>query len=887
MKTLACWFAVPGLLIVSLRAEPEAILPEKQFAFLEQNCLECHDTLTQKGRVDLEVLPFKIKTIKDAESWQKVLNVINSKEMPPEDKPQPGEKEKADFLASLSETLVVARNILSDSGGVATMRRLSRREYENTIHDLLGIEIDANILPSDKKEESFDTAGSSLYISSDQIENYRKVGVTALSESIKVATSNRQMQTLRIDFEKAKNPAVEKGLAQQVSIQNRFNRWKKQVDLQASLPQNAAIRNAIHAENRGKNQWEFYRSWKKITGAPSPLEFGFTDASDALHHRSQWEWLMPPLLSYSTYPHRDQGVYLTTDGHAVLNNHFHVPGHWLPGHYQIKFKVARVGEQLLPSSRRDLEDFPLPAADSSRCFLDLDSFQGRFTYGTFQVNGTFEDPGTIEVDVIKRPSDSLGFTLRERGSSEGRVKSLNRESLQSTGVPKGPAIWVESVEMTGPYISDDERKSLDRLQQWVARLEKDEAEVRKIIEEFATVARRGRAPSTEFIDQLVVLFEEFREKGAAPRAALSETLAIVLASPGFLYLAEKPSPSEEITDIELASRLSYFLTGGPPDERLLEAAASGRLKEPASLKAHTQRLLQSPERDRFVVPFLEQWLRLDRLDFFQFNTEKHRDFTLGVKKASRQEIYETFAHWLETNGSLGNLLDSNTIVINALLADLYAIPGVDGDHFRPVKVAAGSPRGGLLGMAAINAKGSNGEDTSPVERGAWVLRKLMNNPPPPAPPNIPQLSRLEELKLSTRELVFMHQEEAQCAQCHRKIDPIGFGLENFNAIGVWRTSDDRKGIAEEKRTIDPSGKIYGGAEFKDYYQLREIISSNYLDDFAHGFTEHLAEFALGRKIGFTDQGMIEEVVATAKEQDYAVPAFIEALVTHEGFRRKR
>lgn len=887
MKLIPLSGAVFALFAGSLLAEPEAKLPERNFTFLEKNCLECHDSDTQKGRVDLEQISFEITTLKDAETWQKVLNAINAKEMPPEDEPQPGPKEKTDFLASLSETLVVARDILSDSGGVATMRRLNRREYENTLHDLLGVQIDANVLPSDQKEESFDTSGSSLYMSSDQIENYRKVGLSALNEAIKVATANRQIQTHRVELEETRNPAIEGGLAKQVSIQNRFRRWTKQVDLQANLPQNAAIKKAIQEENRGKNQWEFYRSWQKIPGAPSPAEFGFPDSSDALHHRSQWEWLMPPLLSYATYPHRDTGVYLTTDGHAVLNNHFHLPGHWLTGDYQIKLKVARVGKVMLPSSRRELEDFPLPPADPSRCFLDLDSFQGRFTLGTFQVNGTFEQPATIEIDITKKPGDALGFTIRERGSGEGRVKSLNRESNRDTGVPQHPAIWVESIEMVGPHYSDDERKSFDQLKQWVMRIEKSEADVSAILQEFGITAMRGRPPSAEFIDKLVALYHDSRAKGSGPRNALAETFSILLASPGFLYLAEKPSASEEITDLELASRLSYFLTGGPPDAPLLDAAKSGTLKKTTNLQSHVTRLLSLPKRDRFVKPFLEQWLGLDRLDFFQFNTEKHRDYTLGVKKASRQEIFETFDHWIQTGGSLGNLLGSDTIVINALLADLYEIPGVEGDHFRPVKVAADSPRGGLLGMAAVSAMGSNGEDTSPVERGAWVLRKLINNPPPPAPPNIPQLSRLSEEKLSTRELVSMHQEEAQCAQCHRKIDPIGFGLENLNAIGKWRELDDREGIPREKLAINPAGRIYGGSSFKDFYELRSLIQSNYLDDFAHGFTEHLAEFALGRKIGFTDQSLVEEVVAKAREQDYAIPAFIEALVTSEAFRKKR
>jgi hypothetical protein len=228
------------------------------------------------------------------------------------------------------------------------------------------------------------------------------------------------------------------------------------------------------------------------------------------------------------------------------------------------------------------------------------------------------------------------------------------------------------------------------------------------------------------------------------------------------------------------------------------------------------------------------------------------------------------------------------VVINALLADFYKIPNIQGDHFRPVRIPKNSPRGGLLGMAAIHAMGGNGEDTSPVERGAWVLRKLMNSPPPPAPPNVPQISRLKDELISTKELVFLHQEKAQCAQCHRKIDPIGFGLENFDAVGKWRTMDDRTGIPDSKRKIDPSGEIYGGGgEFVNFFELRDLISKNYSDEFTHSFIENLAEYALGIKIGFTDQNWIHDLALQSKKQNYSIAAIIEGLVTSEVFRRKR
>jgi hypothetical protein len=240
------------------------------------------------------------------------------------------------------------------------------------------------------------------------------------------------------------------------------------------------------------------------------------------------------------------------------------------------------------------------------------------------------------------------------------------------------------------------------------------------------------------------------------------------------------------------------------------------------------------------------------------------------------------------------LLKSDFVIINGLLAEYYGLDGVSGDEFRKVTLPAGSPRGGLLGMAAILAMGGNGRFTSPVERGAWVLRKLLHDPPPPAPPNVPQLARLDGKLLATRERVLAHQEEPQCANCHRKIDPIGFGLENFNAVGKWRTEDSFQAIAANGRpaknglktwTIDPAAAFHKGPAFSDYFGLRDIVASKG-DRFARGFNEALIEYALGRPYGFSDEELATDIVKQARQRGFALRDFIHALVASDAFHRK-
>ena len=394
---------------------------------------------------------------------------------------------------------------------------------------------------------------------------------------------------------------------------------------------------------------------------------------------------------------------------------------------------------------------------------------------------------------------------------------------------------------------------------------------------------------------MIGLYKTRRAAGEPFDVAIRTPLSVILASPGFLYLHE-PSDGKQrrtLTDRELAVRLAYFLWSAPPDAQLLALAEKNTLREPATLRRQVSRLLTDPRSDEFVSGFVHQWLHMERLDFFQFDAKLHREFDESVRASARREVYESFAHLLRDpeSGRLGKLLKSDYVFINGLLANYYGIEGVTGEAFRKVKLPAGSPRGGLLGTAAIHAMGSDGVDSSPVERGAWVLRYLLNDPPPPAPPNVPQLSRLADKPITTRERLRAHQEEAQCASCHRKIDPIGFGLENFNAAGKWRTTEAHR--TKQKRNwkinktwaIDPSGAFHNGPAFADYFELRDLVAKRE-PDFARGFTEALVGYALGRPFGFTDEDLAHEILAAAKTKQYSVSEFIQALVLSELFRQK-
>ncbi len=1056
---------------------------------------DCTDTTT------------KVSTIAEAELWQKVLNSMNSGEMPPEDELQPENTEKADFLDALAQTMVAARRSLSDSGGEITMRRLNQREYQNTIQHLLGVRVDVSTLPSDGGSGTFDTVGASQFISSDQIEQYLKLGLSAIDELFeRQAAMGQDAKTFRVEPETTVNVQSRKNMAKMEEVQERYLLWKAEVDKAALLPENEEVLARLREKYKLDdltNSIRLYQNANLLKGAPDATKFGFRDANAAsFSFQGGYGRSHAYLKHYLELPHCDRGTYLklawgiqridvlpdpkdvppgtyklriragTVEGsdpsrhfiefghpqrvnqvpagfsslpigslqvtgtvetpeiiettieigldtprefgiqersptngksvrtefyrHKRENGYGTPPAIWVDwvelegphettpkswkqhreveehanakvggtyngyfkgGHeravafletgepqkgitdeQEAKFRI-RAFEENGPTFRRYLEDpltktgsfltihnlnteefIALPPEQPSgwrktkhvveelppgeyklrfrigtvegtpeeQHFVDLGSVPDKNQFihlATYQVTGSTDEPEIIEVPVSLTQSGPRKFALREKRDPKGDLARY-RAALKQTGVGPKPALWIDWVEWEGPL---DSPNSASAGMDWLVSSDADPDEssrARKTLEQFAFRAFRGVRPESDFLDRLAAIFDARRAAGDPFDIAIRTPLSVILASPGFLYLNEPSNESErrELTDRELAVRLAYFLWSAPPDQQLLDHAERNELSKPEILRQQVDRLIADSRSDEFVSGFVHQWLDMERLDFFQFDTTLHRQFDESTRSACREEVYQSFAHLFRDSehGRLGNLLKSDYIFVNGLLATYYGIEDVTGDEFQKISLPADSPRGGLLGMAAIHAMGSDGIESSPVERGAWVLRHLLHDPPPPAPPNVPQLSRLADKPLTTREKLAAHMEEAQCASCHRKIDPIGFGLENFNAAGKWRTEEGKGKRAHE---IDPSGAFHNGPEFADYFELRDRIA-NREADFARGFTEHLIGYGLGRPFGFTDEDLANEMTAGAKAKNYAIIEFIQALVQSEPFHHK-
>ena len=864
---------------VALAAPPEARLPEKHRAFFKTHCLDCHDSATREGKVDLETLPFRIETMEQAEMWQKVLAALNSGEMPPEESEQPGNQEKADFLDDLSLTMVTARKVLSDAGGKITMRRLNRRDYQNSIESLVGVRLDTKLLPDDGSSGSFDTVGASLFLSSDKFEEYLKLGRHAIDEFYeRRAARNAKPFVYRVQPEQTLNPALKERVARNEEYNQRFAALEAEVQKALALPENQGF--VAELDLKG-GPTRLYRILDlhvdKLKGVPNPKDFGFKNFFNAVKF---FDKAAPYHKHYAGLPLNETGTWLQlTMGSAKIV--IAPPGKMPVGTYKVRVRAGVTDDT--PAFRHFLE-LGHPAVKE----LGRGQLNG-FPLKTLHVTGSPTNPEVIETEVAVGKDTERKFAIRERQPAWGPLRKFYfYPSLNRNGYGHEPSIWVDWVEIEGPLPQGDP-SLLDEIFEanTRGRGNPDLRRVRNILHQFAVKAFRQREPSPGFIDSLVAVYKTRLLVEQEFDLAIRTPLSMILASPRFLFMSEpgQDAAPRSLTDLELAVRLSYFLWSSPPDSQLLELVKQKQLRDPAVLREQVARLIQDPRAHHFVSGLAHQWLDMKRLDFFQFDARRHREFDESTRAAAREEVYQSMLYLLQSKqqGQLRNLLKSDYVIVNGLMAAHYGLPNVVGDHYRKVSLSEKSPRGGLLGMAAICAMGSDGSDSSPVERGAWVLRHLLHSPPPPAPANVPQLSRLDGKALSKREKLAAHMEEAQCASCHRKIDPIGFGLENFDAAGKWR---EKVGEGRRVQRLDTSGTFHNGPAFGDFFELRDLIATWRTKTLARAFTEALIEYGLGRPFGFTDEALANEMMAAAYDKQYDVKEFIHALVQSKPFQSK-
>jgi hypothetical protein len=446
---------------------------------------------------------------------------------------------------------------------------------------------------------------------------------------------------------------------------------------------------------------------------------------------------------------------------------------------------------------------------------------------------------------------------------------------------------VDTIEVIGPYNGARSVESPARRKIFICdpkRPSDEPACGRRILTALARRAYRRPVSSSE-VQDLLSLFEQGRRQGGFD-GGIEWAIERILVAPDFLFRIERdaaaatPGVAHRISDVELASRLSFFMWSSLPDDELLQLAERGKLKDPSVLDQQVQRMLRDPRASALVANFAGQWLYLRNLRGHAPDPNLFVEFDDNLRDAFQRETELFFESQLREDRSVIDLLRANYTFVNQRLARHYGIPGVYGSHFRRV-VFTDDRRAGLLGQGSILTVTSYAHRTSPVVRGKWLLENLLGAPPPPPPPNIPALKENNEggKPTSVRERLEQHRKSPVCASCHARMDPLGFGLENFDAIGRWRTTD------EAGNPIDSSGTLPDGTTFTGPAAFRQALLAR-SDEFVSALTEKLLIYAIGRGLEGFDMPAVRAITRQAAPAEYRWSSLIAAIVKSVPFQMR-
>jgi hypothetical protein len=742
---------------------------------IEPYCVNCHDTDTAKGGLNLGAVAAE-HVDRSPQVWEKVVRRLRGRQMPPDGKKRPDEDTYESVVSQLENALDRAAAAKPNPGRTATLRRLTRTEYQNAVRDLLGIRVDAaTLLPADEASHGFDN-----------------VTVGGLSPVL---------------------------LDRYITAAQKISRL------------------AVGGTRR------------------SP-------GGDTIRVKAD-----------VTQEDRAEGLPLGTRGGAVIRYTFPQDGE-----YDVRVRLARDRNEHVEG---------LNGSHELEVLLDRDRIKA-FTVKPPPPGKGHEDVDAhlkVRVAAKAGPHD-LGVTFPKQSSSllETGRQPYNAHFNLHRHPRLTPAVY--QISVTGPYRAKGPGDTPSRKRILIARPKSpddEEACAEQILP--ALLRRAYRRPVGEAdVTRLLPLFREGRRTGEFD-AGIEAAVSAILVSREFLFRIERdppriaPKTAYRVSDIELASRLSFFLWSSIPDDELLALAERGELSEPAVLARQTRRMLADPRSQSLVSNFASQWLHLRNLDSITPDGRLFPDFDDNLRQAMRRETELLFEEVMREDRGVLDLLRSDHTHLNGRLAKHYGIPHVYGPRFRRVALEPGGERGGLLRHASILTVTSYATRTSPVIRGKWVLENLLGTPPPPAPPDVPALDdNTVSATLSVRERLARHRASAACARCHNLMDPVGLALENFDAVGRWRTH-------EEGQPVDASGGLPGGGKFTGVAGLEGSLLKR-PELFVGTLSEKLLTFALGRGIEAYDGPAVRKVVRTAKAAGYRFSALIEAVVTSTPFRMR-
>lgn len=769
--------------------------------FFSEHCLRCHGEKKQKGNLRLDTLPRNFAAPLSASHWADVLERISTGEMPPEHEPRPKVQEAARIAEWIAQQLKEGEAVRLATRERVTFHKLTREEYANTIHDLLGVSFDATDptgLPEDPNWHGFERIGSVLSLSPAHVEKYFAAAEAVLNEALPMAAP-KTISTHKGPFDlryhgQQRQKAEKLGVAERARVEL----WPHDgLDVSNEFPASGEYRIRI-----------------KLSGMKPP------------------RGRAPRLSVYAKGLDRmlfEQDVVTPEEQPATLEVTFHVPA----GHHEIRLTCEAPGPSNLPR-------------------------HGRFDAGRFFT------------------------TIKE--SATGR-QPWQWKLTDEEGVPIRPFLIVDFVELEGPLQSTS---PTPQKQQWLPPGEHDAAQAREILARFTERAFR-RPPRSAEVERLVTLVESELKSGERFESAVKAALAAALCAKDFLYLVEGSADhsNARLNEWELASRLSYFLWSTMPDDRLFDLARTNALREPTVLRGEVGRMLRDPKANRFATGFPRQWLQLQHVGMFPPDKKLYPDYDAHLERSMIGESTQFFREVLEKNLSIREFLDSDWTMLNARLAEHYGIKGVENDAFQRVALRVEDHRGGLLTQAAVLSLTSDGQRHRPVHRGKWILDSILNKPPPPPPANVKPIEPTPagQPKATLRMKLEAHESDANCAACHRKIDPLGLAFDNYDAIGRWRTEEVVRDGAGANPKVDASGELLDERKFADAAELRRFLAAD-TDKFAAAFVEKLATYALRRAMTIDDRRALAGLAKECKATDYRLRDIVEGLVISDLFQQR-
>ncbi|MEY4299529.1 MAG: hypothetical protein RIR25_765, partial [Verrucomicrobiota bacterium] len=786
-----------ALLLTASLGPVRAVCGAEPFeAFLEKHCVRCHGPEKDKGDLRIDQLSRDFKAGADSHHWAETLEKVNSGEMPPEQEPQPTQAEIAAFVTNLDSLIKEGRSARMAARPAVTHYRLSRKEYQNTVYDLLGVRYDPTKqgeLNEDTLWHGFDRIGSELSLSPSHVDRYYRAAGIVLDRAFAAAS---------VEPRKVRKTATELlpggGKDQQAAL----DRFGIKRPLRCFIYPGAAPNSGPGAFSSG---------W---------LGQGIGPEYSGLYKvRIKASGIRPP---------GGQPAHLSIG---------------IPGENENALATRLIGIDITAP-----EDSP----EIYESELSLEMPLGL----RFNLEASHELKGLHFHRLF-------GSTIFTHSSETLLTSPAFPQLFDDKGNGLYSLVLLDWIEWEGPLVSEAEKAQRKGL------LPPDDATPELVAEHLQRFAQRAwrRPVKKEELERYLQSYRTEREAGEKMDDAYRVALQGVLTSRHFIYLVEGDKVARErLTDSELASRLSYFLWSSMPDDGLCTAAKSGKLNG-ESLQIEVDRMLADGKANRFVDDFARQWLQLHRVGMFPPDKKLYPSYEAWLETSIKAEPVEFFRELFAKNLSLDGFIDSDWTMANARLCDFYGLPELKEGGFQRVSLKPENHRGGLLTMSAVLGLTSDGTRHRPVHRGVWLSEAILGKSPPPPPANVPAIepNPPQNPKATLREKIEAHRNDANCAACHAKIDPLGLAWDNYDAIGQYRTREQGAAGLGEDPLIDPSGLMPDGRAFKDATEFKRLLLED-RDKVARAFIEHLCTYGLRRVLSFDDQDDLNAIQAEAKKR---------------------